>query len=100
MKVKWVNWCPVFIIYTEKFLKGYGGHAWLYGPLCFILINPKYREDLGLLHHELTHVEQHHRSWWFHTYNYATCTKYRLESEAEAFAVQLTYAPAEKCQEY
>ena len=75
------------MIYTEKFV-GMGGNTYFLGPLCFILIRPKYKNDEGLHNHEMTHVKQHWSTYWMHHFKYKDSDKYRLEAESEAYAVQ------------
>lgn len=48
---------PTIIKYTEKVPNKFAGVAFM----CFIKILPKYRFDVGLLKHEMTHVLQ----WYF-----------------------------------
>lgn len=69
-----------------------GGETYVLGPFCAVLIKPKYKSDTGLLQHELTHVEQNLRTWGLHPLKYHSSDKYRLESEAEAYAVQLSHS--------
>lgn len=47
---------PCWITYTDLLPDGVGGLA--HGPR--VLIRPWYRDDLGIVHHELEHVRQ----WW------------------------------------
>lgn len=90
MKVKFVyRILPAFIFYTNRFVRK-GGLA--FGP--FIFIRPKYRNDGGLLEHELTHVKQFYRSLGFFLLGYYLSWKCRLKAEIEAYAVQLKFPPA------
>lgn len=61
------------------------------GP--WIRINPKYKDDLGLLAHEKCHVRQ----WWFtlgiHSLLYLVSDKYKLWAEVQAYKCQLEYSP-------
>ena len=59
------------------------------GPVVFI--RPNYKDDVGLLNHELTHVKQ----FWKNPLMgllYQFNKKYRLRYEAEAYNTQLKYA--------
>ena len=60
------------------------------GPVAFI--RPEYRDDKGLLAHELEHVKQ----WWLtfglHSFLYLLVPFYRLNSEVEAYKVQLKHS--------
>lgn len=47
-------WPPCIIVYTDKLPAGVGGD--IRGLV--VRLRPKYEGDLGLLHHELTHVWQ------------------------------------------
>ena len=61
------------------------------GP--FVFIRPSYKDDIGLLNHELTHVKQ----FWKNPLMgllYQFSKKYRLQYEAEAYNTQLKYAPS------
>lgn len=70
------------VIYTDRlpsFVKG-GITLWR-----FIFIRPKYRDDLGLLHHELTHIRQ---GWRMLLYPFP---KHRLRLEVEAYREQMKW---------
>ena len=92
MKILFYKIFPIFVFYTELFVP-MGGTSYTFGPFCFILIKPKYRNDEGLLNHELTHIKQHWKSYWGHSYKYNNSDKYRYESELEAYAVQYLSYP-------
>jgi hypothetical protein len=77
------------IFYTTHFLNGFAGYT--YGPV--ILIDPAYKDDLGLLAHEQTHVKQFWRTFGLHPILYRFSESYRLKSEVEAFRVQLKHSP-------
>lgn len=89
--MKW----PVFVFYTEKFVP-MGGITYTFGPLCVILIKPKYKDDEGILNHQMVHVNQHWRMTWLHRAKYKKSDKYRFESEAEAYAAQYGSNPDKK----
>ena len=55
---------------------------------CKIVIRPKYRYDVGIHNHEIRHATQYKKDW-FHTLKYNLSSKYRLESELEAYASQV-----------
>lgn len=65
------------------------GQAFLF----YILIAPSYKDDIGLLAHELTHVKQFYRTFCLHGILYALSTAYRLYAELEAYAEQMKYSP-------
>ena len=80
------------VIYTENLPFGVGGrcyYPWL--PLigtCTIKILPKYKDDVGLLKHEMKHVEQYYRRW-DHAIKYMLDAEYRYQCELEAFTEQI-----------
>lgn len=61
----------------------------------FVIINPKYKNDIGLLEHELTHSRQF---WKYglivHSLRYYFSKEYRLKCEVEAYKEQLKFPPA------
>ena len=78
------------VFYTELGVpQGFAGAA--RGPVA--LIRPQYRGDAGLLAHEMVHVKQ----WWLtfglHSILYLLFEFYRLDSEVEAYRVQLKHSP-------
>jgi hypothetical protein len=78
------------IRYTDDMPDNFGGYtrAW------FIRIRPKYKDDEGLLRHELRHV------FFFWKYGiigrllYRFSDRWRLWEEVECYKEQLKYAPA------
>ena len=78
---------PAFISYKEvdKEIKNYVSG-------CRIVIQPKYKEDNGILQHELTHVKQWYRGGLFiSSWRYDESRKYRLQCEVEAYKNQMRY---------
>ena len=75
------------VIYTDNLPDDIGGQA--RGPV--VLIKNKYRADVGLLAHELTHVTQ----WWLtlglHSLAYLCARPYRLWSEVAAYREQMQH---------
>lgn len=63
-----------------------GGYAWLW----FIRIRPKYRNDVGILEHEKTHVRQFFRTCGLHG-QLLRFRWYRLRAEVEAYREQLKH---------
>ena len=55
---------------------------------CKIVIRPKYKDDVGIHNHEICHATQYKKDW-FHTLKYKFSSKYRLESELEAYTSQV-----------
>jgi len=61
-------------------------------PLFCILINPKYRDDAGLMAHERHHIAQQRRDGrarWL--WRYLTSRDWRLRYEVEAYRVQIAF---------
>ena len=81
-----------FTFYTDLFIPArFGGIT--YG--IFIFLRPKYKNDNGILQHELTHVRQFYRNPLFGLW-YQFSAKDRLKYEAEAYKVQLAYYTEDK----
>lgn len=72
------------VIYTDWLPKIVNGGVTLFGFLIFI--RPKYRNDYGLLQHELMHVRQGLRMLLYRF------EKYRLQLELEAYREQLRWS--------
>ena len=91
MKIKFVyRILPSLVVYTERVPKGSAGCA--NGPVIRIL--PEYKNDEGLLQHELIHVQQAYRLLFiFHALLYYFNDSYRLQAEVEAYRKQLEYSP-------
>ena len=60
------------------------------GP--FVFIRPSYKDDIGLLNHELVHVKQFWKNPLMQLW-YQFSKKDRLQYEAEAYNTQLKYSP-------
>ena len=75
------------VFYTDKFIPATAAGA---TRLMFIFIRPKYKDDVGLLQHELKHVEQLYRNP-LHSYFYLLSKSYRLKCEVEAYKEQLKH---------
>jgi len=63
-----------------------------YSRAWFIRIRPEYKEDKGLLAHEIEHT----RHWWyslgFSSILYLLSKRFRLWAEVQCYKVQLEYA--------
>ena len=82
---------PYLIFYTNNLPDNF--HACTNGFI--IRMVPGYKNDEGLLKHELIHVKQ----FWLnglliHTIRYRFSKSYRLKCEVEAYREQLKYLPA------
>jgi len=81
---------PCLIFYSDTRLKDWQDGA-TFGPV--VIIRPTYKNDLGLLAHELFHTKQ----WWLtlgtHPIWYNLVPKYRYWSEIWAYRRQLKSNP-------
>jgi len=80
------------VIYTDRFIPNRFA-AYEFGP--FVFIRPKYKNDLGLLHHELTHVRQFWRNPLMGLF-YTFSKKSRAYYEIQAYRVQLKFYPDDR----
>lgn len=86
------------IFYTDRFIpEGAAGCCRVF-LIPFVFIRPKYRDDLGLLAHELCHEDQ---AWSYgfppiHALRYALSKSYRLACEVEAYREQALYYPDDR----
>jgi len=76
--------------YTDEMPANAGGYA----KAWFVRVRPKYKDDKGILFHELYHVGR----WWKYgligLLLYKFTQKWRLNEEVGAYREQLKYAPA------
>jgi len=77
--------------YTDKFIPK-GSAACARGFVIFI--RPKYKDDIGLLEHEKTHVRQWLFTLSLHSPLYLFCKRYKLWAEVQAYRRQLLFKPA------
>jgi len=75
------------IVFTDKMPKAFAGYFQCY----WIKIRPKYRKDVGLLIHELTHFKQFLKLPIVYCYYRMVSAKYRYKCELEAYAEQTRY---------
>jgi hypothetical protein len=74
--------------YTDNLPEGKAGQA----KFWFIKIRPSYKDDIGLLNHEIEHVRQFWRyGLLVHQVLYPLSKQYRLKCEVEAYKIQLKY---------
>jgi hypothetical protein len=92
------------VTYSDDLPTGTGGKCFY--PLipkwgtCKIIIRPKYKDNLGLLKHEIKHAEQYHISF-FHELKYELSKKYRYKCELEAYKEQMktyNYTSIKECE--
>jgi len=81
---------PVFIKHVDNMRRPRSTGGYAKGP--FIKIRTIHSFDIGLLHHEITHVKQWYRTLMLHSFVYMFSKWYRKVSETEAYRVQLKYA--------
>lgn len=80
-------------IFTHRFIpKGFDG----YTVFCFALVRPEFKDDIGLIEHEKTHVNQFWRLPFLHGLLYMLSKRYRLKSELEAFRVQSKFCTEDR----
>lgn len=81
------------ILYKKKGLKAWEAGRCKYPFImclgeCKIIIDPAYKDDIGLLKHEQKHAHQYKKEL-FHSIKYKLSKKYRLECELEAYKEQI-----------
>ncbi|MEA2036915.1 MAG: hypothetical protein U9O94_05365 [Nanoarchaeota archaeon] len=90
--MSWFNMKNYNIIYTDDLPESVGGRCEysaipIFGK-CTIKIKPKYKDDIGLLNHELEHYRQF-RSNPLHALMYEYIDSYRYKCELKAYAEQI-----------
>ena len=80
------------VTYSDNLPEEFGGYCYtptipMFGT-CRIVIRPKYKDDVGLLNHELVHMEQYNRNF-FHGILYNLSKSYRYKAELEAYTEQI-----------
>lgn len=87
---------PAIVIYTDRVPRGSAGVANAF----VVRIRPDYRDDRGLLVHELEHVRQ----WWvmpvISDLLYLFSRRYRLWAEVRAYRKQVDVYPPEHREHY
>lgn len=78
---------PHIKIITDRMPEQFGGMANAF----VVRIRPKYRDDKGLIAHELEHVRQFWVTLGLHGIFYMLSKRYRLWSEIRAYRVQLSF---------
>lgn len=83
------------VIYTDDIDSKFGGFckypnllSRIFNKPCVIKIRPKYKDDLGLLNHELKHVEQFNTDY-FYGLKYKFLKSFRYKMELEAYTEQI-----------
>lgn len=62
----------------------------------FVRIVEKYKDDKGLLEHELQHCRQFYRTFGLHGFLYKFSKKYRYNMEIECYRIQLKFCANRK----
>ena len=86
------GFCPVKLEYVPDDDPDMGwaaGKSW--GPV--IKIKESFKDDKGLLEHEIVHSKQFYRTCGLWSIFYRFSSSWRYDSEVEAYAVQITHAP-------
>ena len=92
MKIKFAWFLPVLVFYTENIKSNFAGLA--AGP--FIFIKEKYREDKGLLRHEIKHSKQFYITLGIGSLLYKFNAKVRYLAEVGCYKEQLKFSPDSK----
>lgn len=80
---------PVIEWGDRKLREGTGGKCFYKAFSCEVIIKEKYREDMGIINHELDHYRQYKRLFWYHSGMMLISAKYRLKIELEAYTEQV-----------
>jgi hypothetical protein len=89
MKIKFIFIFPALVFFTDNLPAGIGGRA--NGPI--VRIKSKYKQDPGIMAHELEHVKQWYLTLMLHPLLYKFNKKYRLWAELRAYKKQLKHIP-------
>ena len=81
---------PYILIYTDDERMGETFDAFNFGIL--IIIQEREKENIGLLKHELKHVEQFYRTLGLGGILYRVSARYRFYCEVEAYVEQIKYS--------
>lgn len=66
----------------------------------FVFIRPKYKNDTGILAHELVHVKQFWKNPLFHGWMYLLSRHYRFNAEVEAYREQIKHYPDDRSEKF
>ena len=76
---------PVPVFYVDPFKDGFAGKSNGF----FVRIDKNYKDDKGLLEHELQHCRQFYRTLMLHGLFYNFSKKYRYKAEIECYKIQI-----------
>jgi len=82
------------MIYSLKFTDNIPEGTGAYAKAWFIRIRPAYKDDRGILAHEMEHIKQWWRLLFLHSALYLFCRRYRQWAETQAYKEQLKWPPA------
>jgi len=83
-------WIPYTVEFNDEKVKpGFGGFCEYKLFHSEITLKEKYREDKGILHHEIIHAKQFSRLWLLHNFLTGVWGRYRLWIELEAYREQV-----------
>lgn len=85
MKIKFAWFFPILVFFIKDNPDKFAGRS--YGPV--ILIQKKYKDDRGLIKHELNHSKQWYVTLSLYSWFYKFNTKVRYLSEVNCYRVQL-----------
>ena len=89
IKIRFIwDYIPILVFITDMIPKKFGGLS--VGIIVFI--RPKYKDNEGLIQHELTHIKQNLRTCLWSGFKQNWSKQHMLDRECEAYAVQLTYS--------
>ncbi len=92
MKIRIIwKFIPIPVFITNWMPERFSG----YHIVDIVLIRPDYKDDEGLIQHELTHVKQNLRTLFWSGIKQYWDKNHKLNRECEAYAVQLQYVPDE-----
>mgnify|MGYP005731052541 FL=1 len=92
MKIRLIwKFIPIPVFITNWMPERFAG----YHIVDIVLIRPDYKDDEGLIQHELTHVKQNLRTLFWSGIKQYWDKNHKLNRECEAYAVQLQYVPDE-----
>ena len=92
MKIRIIcKFIPIPVFITNWMPERFAG----YHIVDIVLIRPDYKDDEGLIQHELTHVKQNLRTLFWSGIKQYWDKNHKLNRECEAYAIQLQYVPDE-----
>ena len=84
---------PALVFYTDLFV-GTGNAGKSFGPI--VVIRPAYKDDRGLLEHELQHSRRFWKTLGLSAIEYVLSRTAKLEQEVECYKVQIAVTVADR----